>query len=358
MILCKICYTHSMVENYEHYITKNIKAYYKRRIWMPLLYIILLAICWGLFSMGDILRPIRLTQDADLNYFYEKEPHYVKADFENLTFTGYIATDRGKTKGYYYYVSWGNSVAVVLLAPETCEQGNPSIESLSVYGKLIKGGETYTKLLENMASDLDWTDTGITEALPDIYFSEPANHTTYTYMMFLLYFATLIFAVISVLIDLLHMIFPMTAPACQNLVVFGNPKRQLEEAEEELATLPQLATEDMFITEHYFIMTSPVGNAIVPINQILWIYKHSTLHKFLWYHFSISYTMHIYAKKHFYIHCPKNIKSDIDGIMDYLAEANHDIVVGFSEKNRLKVQAQYEKPFHVEKIVAVLRKRI
>ena len=27
----------------------------------------------------------------------------------------------------------------------------------------------------------------------------------------------------------------------------------------------QLATEDMFITEHYFIMTSPYGNAIVDV---------------------------------------------------------------------------------------------
>ena len=112
----------------------------------------------------------------------------------------------------------------------------------------------------------------------------------------------------------------------------------MAQAEEELATLPQLATEDMFITEHFFIETSNFGVAIVPISEILWIYKYSTLHKFLWHHFSISYTLHITAKKRRYIHCPKNIKSDIDGIMDYLAEANHNILVGFSEENRLKVE--------------------
>ena len=94
----------------------------------------------------------------------------------------------------------------------------------------------------------------------------------------------------------------------------------------------------MFITEHYFIETSKYGIAIVPIREIIWVYKHSTLHKFFLYHFSISYSLHITANKHLYIHCPKNIKSDIDGIMDYLAEANHDILVGFSEENRLSVQ--------------------
>ena len=131
-----------------------------------------------------------------------------------------------------------------------------------------------------------------------------------------------------------------------------------EEAEEELATLPQLATEDMFITEHYFIETSIYGNAIIPIDQIIWIYKYSTLHKFFWYHFSISYTLHISANKHLYIQCPKNIKSDIDGIIDYLSEANHDILVGFNEKNRLKVQEIQGTPMHFEKFIAFLNKRV
>ena len=114
----------------------------------------------------------------------------------------------------------------------------------------------------------------------------------------------------------------------------------------------------MFITEHYFIDTSKYGIAIVPIREIIWVYKHSTLHKFFWYHFSISYTLHITANKHLYIHCPKNIKSDIDGIMDYLAEDNHDILVGFSEEIRLAVQEKQGTPLQIEKFLEILKKRI
>lgn len=168
----------------------------------------------------------------------------------------------------------------------------------------------------------------------------------------------MIYTVLYLLICMVYIRFPVLSPPCQNLIVFGHPGQILAEAEEELATLPQLATEDMFITEHYFIMTSPYGNAIVPIQEILWIYKHSTLHKMLWYHFSISYTMHITANKHMYVNCPKNTKSDIDGIMDYLAEANHNILVGFNEENRLKVQTVQGKPFHIEKFYALLRRRV
>ncbi len=115
----------------------------------------------------------------------------------------------------------------------------------------------------------------------------------------------------------------------------------------------------MFITEHYFIMTSPYGNAIVPIQEILWIYKHSTLHKNALVSFQ-HLLYHAYYRKQTYV-CKlseKNTKSDIDGIMDYLAEANHNILVGFNEENRLKVQAVQGKPFHIEKFYALLRRRV
>ena len=190
------------------------------------------------------------------------------------------------------------------------------------------------------------------------YFSEPAYHRYVTTFLFIVYFGTMIYSALYLLTCLLFIRFPVLSPPCQNLIIFGHPSQMLAEAEEELATLPQLATEDMFITEHYFIMTSPYGNAIIPIHEILWIYKYSTLHKFLWYHFNISYTMHIIGNKHLYVHCPKNTKSDIDGIMDYLAEANHNILVGFSEENRLKVEAVQGKPLHIEKFYALLRRKV
>ena len=52
------------------------------------------------------------------------------------------------------------------------------------------------------------------------------------------------------------------------------------------------------------------------------------------------------------------MKSDIDGIMDYLAEANHDILVGFSEENRLKVHGSLPCPPQLEKAVGFLQKRM
>lgn len=347
-----------MINNYEHYITRNIRAFYKKRLASPICYILLLLVLFIIFPLGDLFSPAKMTEDEALVGAYAKGKEYVTVTFEDLTFSGYTTTRFGSTNGYWYYGSNNGLCYIVLLAPSTCEEGLPYIEQVSSTFKVAEGHKSYEELLGYLATDLEWTTAGITAQLPHYYFSEPDCNPFTNAILFSVYNGTLLYASTCLIRYILYIKFPVLAPAVQNLVVFGNPKEQLEEAEEELATLPQLATEDMFITEHYFIMTSPYGNAIVPIQEILWIYKYSTLNKFLWYHFSISYTLHITANKHLFIQCPKNIKSDIDGIIDYLSEANHDILVGFTEDNRMKVQEKQGKPFHFEKWMALLNKQI
>ena len=347
-----------MIDNYEHYITRNIRTFYKRNLLPPICYLILLIVLFFIFPLGDMFAPTRMSQTDALVGAYADGQDYVTTTFENLTFTGYTTTRFGSINGYWYYGTSNDFCYIVLLSPTSCEEGLPFVERVSTTFRVTENSKSYTELLEYLAIDLEWNITGISNQLPHYYFSEPDCNPLANSLIFFVYNGTLLFVIITLIRYALFIKFPVLAPAVQNLIVFGNPKKQLEEAEEELATLPQLATEDMFITEHYFIMTSPYANAIVPIQEILWIYKHSTLNKFLWHHFSISYTLHITANKHFYMHCPKNIKSDIDGIIDYLAEANHDILVGFTEKNRRKVQEQQENPFHIEKWKALLNKQV
>lgn len=347
-----------MPENYEHYITKNIQAFYKRRLLAPIVYLFLLLILWFVFSLYAPLFPDSLSATDTLESAYRDGVEYVNTDLSDLNFTGYTENFLGTITGYYYYTMRGEECIIVLLSPGTSEQGLPSIENVSIRGRIIKESSNFEVLLNNLATDLNWTENGIRNKVSHYVLSEPGYNMFGNVVLYIIVFATCGYALICLVLFILYIKFPLLSPPCQDLALFGNPKKLLEQAEEELATLPQLATEDMFITEHFFIETSIYGNAIVPINEIVWIYKYSTLHKFLWYHFSISYTLHISANRHLYIQCPKNIKSDIDGIIDYLAEANHNILVGFSEKNRLKVQETQGTPMHIEKIIEFLNRRI
>ena len=328
-----------MTENYDHYISRHIRQVYERRLISPIIYLIILTVLWLLIlPLYDILFPQPLSDLDKLAAFRDGHDSYVEAKLDNLYFTGYTNTSFWQTNGYYYYTRWKDQCVIVLLSPGTCEEGLPQIDSVKIRGRVLERNASFDALLDHLYQDLNWTKDGISSKVHDYFISEPAFKPASSTVVLGIYFATGIYAFIRLGLYIIYIFFPILSPACRQLGLFGKPSVLLAQAEEELATLPQLATEDMFITEHYFIVLANYGVAVVPIQEIIWIYKYSTLHKILWHHFSISYTLHITANKHLYIQCPKNMKSDIDGIMDYLSEANHDILVGFNEENRLKVK--------------------
>lgn len=347
-----------MTEQYDHYISKHIKNVYQKRLLSPIVYLVILVILWMVLPLQHLLVPQTITRVSDLSKYLRQKDSYVQTTLKDLYFTGYTNTLFGQKTGYYYYTMWDDECVIVLLSPKTCEEGLPTIESAHIRGRVLSGNKAFDNLLASLAEDLNWTSKGITGKISPYIISEPAFMSIPSAVLMIVYFLTGVYALIRLVLDIIYIFFPVLSPACRQLSRFGKPSVILAQAEEELATLPQLATEDMFITEHYFIELAGYGIAIVPIQEIIWIYKHSTLHKFLWYHFSISYTLHITANKYLYIQCPKNIKSDIDGIIDYLAEANHNILVGFNEENRLKVQEMQNQPLQFDKLIAFLKRRI
>lgn len=238
----------------------------------------------ALFSLSAVFSPDILPDDTSLETAFRGGKQYISTTLSDLKFTGYTQSIFGHTNGYYYYTMRDEECIIVLLSPNTSEEGLPSIEEVTIKGKISKGNENFDTLLSNLSTDLNWTENGIRNKVSSYYISEPGFNHVGNWILFAAIFITGIYALLCIVLSVIYMFFPVLSPACQDLALFGNPKKMLEQAEEELATLPQLATEDMFITEHFFIETSVYGNAIVPIDEIIWIYKYSTLHKFFWYH--------------------------------------------------------------------------
>lgn len=347
------------MDSLEHLITRSIKSYYKNRLYAPIIFLAFLLVISFIYPIGYLLAPKAYSQEnVSLSDMYSSKERYAKFELTNLYFTGYTNKWLDATKGYYYYTMIGSECVVVLLDPNTCDQGSPTIDSLTVKAKIISDSAVTRTLLANLASDLNWSEEGILSTVCSYTLSEPDATGLSSILIEAVFLATAIYSILNIILCALFMAFPVLSPPVLKTRAYGTPSVILAQAEEELATLPQLATEDMFITEHYFIETSRYGVAIVPIDEIIWIYKYSTMHKFLWHHFSITYTLHITAGRRHYIKCPKNIKSDIDGIIDYLAEANHNILVGFSEENRLKVEDIQNDFEMIRRLTGFLSKRV
>ena len=347
-----------MNEQYEHYITKNIRSFYRRKLIFPGIVLIILVLLFFIYPIRSMLFPVVADDDTSLAECYTSRNPYVYITLHDLYFTGYRTNWLGRTDGYYYYTMMNDECVIVFLSPSSSQDGESTIDEISVYAQIFKNSSSEERLIQNLSSDLGWTVEGLSSHISEYMISEPDARDLATRLLIVFVIGSFLYGVFGLIIYFIFSCFPTISPPVNRLIAYGQPKRILARAEDELATLPQLATEDMFITEHYFIETSPYGTAIVPIREIVWIYKYSTLHKLLWHHFSISYTLYITAKNRRYIRCPKNIKSDIDGIIDYLSEANHNILVGFSEENRQKVEEMQGEGELLRKLWAFLSKRI
>ena len=81
-----------MIDNYEHYITRNIVAFYKKRLLAPICYILLLTILFFVFPLGDMFSPTKMSKEDALIDAYAQGKEYITVTFEELTFTDNTAT--------------------------------------------------------------------------------------------------------------------------------------------------------------------------------------------------------------------------------------------------------------------------
>ena len=345
-----------MAGELKNHIKKKITRFYGKRMIAPAVLIIFLIVIYIILPVRSLFDPVPYTDMDSAEARHREGATYVNADLSNLYFTGYRKMIFGQTYGYYYYSVTGNECTLILLSGRTCEQGVPSIEHLEFSARITEKTPSEDRLLSLLARDLSWNEAGLSKNVSSFVLNEPKATGPVSIMLKIALFFSLFFSIFSLGLNFLYAFFPVTSPPVRRLSVYGNAMRLLNKAERELATLPQLATEDMFITQNFFIETAPSGIAIVPIKEIMWIYKYSTLHKILWHVFTISYTLYITTTHRQVIKCPKNQKSDIDGIMDYLAEANHDILTGFSEKNRTEVSKRQGEGILLTKLTRLLKR--
>lgn len=311
------------------HIAKSIKSYYLSHIAVPALLILFIIFLQFQFSCFDVLFPEKVHNGSEIS----GKKSYVEVTLDEIYPAGYQMLSGNQILGNYYYGYYNNKCLYMVLPLDKTKAGQ-IYTNYTMFGKVQYMEGSLNNITDKISSDLNWTSASLSSASYPYIICDITSHVILDRTIGIILLIVLMVSILRLIYDIISAFWRHLSPPGRALAKYGDPKKLLALVDEELSTLPQLATEDMFITEHFFIETSVYGIAIVPIDQIVWIYKDSTIHSILGRHIKMSYTLHICAHQHFYFNCPKNIKSDIDGIIDYLAEANHDILVGFNEKNK------------------------
>ena len=96
-----------MNNNLDHYITRNLKNVYKRKLWVPILYLLLLSVLWIYLPVDSILFPTKLSSPDSLSALYSYNDQYVQTTLTDLKFTGYTESiNKRERNRRNYHLFW------------------------------------------------------------------------------------------------------------------------------------------------------------------------------------------------------------------------------------------------------------
>ena len=330
------------------FIQDNIRAFYRMRIICPIILIVVLVALSVATPVKTMFKPREAQRGASLEQLYEDNDTYLNVALDDLNFTGYTNESMGNVRGYYYYAKWGKKYVIVLVSPNSCQQGISHMDRYEARVKIEPEPKAFDKLFPLLAMDLKWNSSGISDHMESCLLSEPSAHGFAVYASLLVYAVAFIYGVVNFIAYLVYMINPLLSPFCRTLGKKKEAKERMEQAEEELSQRPQLASEDVFITENFFVEASETEFCIVPLKEIIWIYRHAGLHFIFGKVRPVQEALYVITKTQGPFKCVALRQEDIDGVIDYLSEANKEILIGYTEENRIKAEQIKKEAKHYE----------
>ncbi len=304
-------------------ILDQIKKTYKNRLILPALYLVSLAALWLFSPITQLASPIPAS--SKVSYHELKNGHftYITTTLEQLHFTGYTRKFLGYVDGYYYYTFQGGDCLLVLLGPKSCREGLAYLEKLPVRVRIEEGFGDYDALANQLAADLNWTVDGVKSQVPNYLLSEPGFRKLTSLLLLGFYFLSGAFALADACLCISCIWSPSLSAAYRKLGAYGDAKQLLSEAEDEWSETPQPICDKIWVTRQYLIAFSAYRVAIVPISEILSVYKHAVLHKLIWRkQLRLSYTLYLTAKKRLYLQLPVANEEGADKVAAVIMEQN------------------------------------
>lgn len=281
----------------------------------------------------DALKPTVIEEPSGIEELYKNGNTYIEMTTDTLYYTGYDYTENGKVLGSYYYNLYDGTCIFYLLTPSQSKQKAEEISQVHIKAKLQNGGKLLTKLIKKMAQDLSWTAQGLSAVSSRILINGVEYLLFKTVCLMAVAILLLIVTTVVFINWIIYIINPLTYPACLKLRRYGSVKRQIQEAEKELNQNVLLKKENFYITEHYFIEWSKDQIRILPLNKMVWAYKHSSFHHFRIHKEKVTYTLRIIGSKSIHFVSSFHPKENVDAILECLKKEQPHMLIGYTRKN-------------------------
>ncbi len=310
-------------------IIDHIKNGCRRKCVLPIVTIVILVAILFIVPFGSILNPEKI------NDIYNVKPNqkYVKATASNLEYTGYdLKNGIGKKFSYYYSMKKGKCFFVLIPAKKIPKS---KINKITFKAKVIKPNSAYNDMVSLFSKDINWTEEGL-KSISTGYIVSAADYHPYRSILFLVLILFLICAaLVKLIIAIRGYRDPYSYPVCSYLSKNENLEL-IDEAQEELDSENYLQINATYITENYFIDLDTSGTRIIPLKDVIWVFRFGRRGFDIRKH-ALTYTINFITRDEELVKIPRKSSDEAMAIMKSIKATEYDIITGHSDEKRRRV---------------------
>lgn len=310
---------------------------------VPFLFFILTLYLLFFSHFSEAFFPIQVTSLSETKKTFANKCEYVQLHNQTLHYTGYDYMVEDDIVGSYYYAFEEDICYFFLIKNSTSRECAATIIVSSLSCRLIQNNDVYHELTSHLAEDLSWSVEDVESIVPEFIISEYHYLSTDKIIAGILLIICVAVSGMASLCYLVVFLFPclhfQQKPCCR----YSALKTLIQECECQTDNPSTFRQDTIGISTDMFFSTSEHMPAIIPMEQVLWVYRHSTVHRFTLMPAKLTDTLHVMTKtgKHYYF--KSFARESTSKILHYLEDNYPDIIIGYSQKKQTQVRVLLRK---------------
>lgn len=316
-------------------IIKTIRRIYLVKLIPAVFFLIFTVFLINKYPFQEVLFPKHLDNINSIWDEYKSGQEFLEITVPTMYYTGYDEIRNQVKVGSYYYSFLDETCVFFLIKSEGSSLPKTELTNITIRTKRIKDDEKIEMLLNKYSKDLFWNKADLANVSADFIISEPDSFDKHLHLALLLLILGDMYSIATLMVCTCFLITPYRSPICRHLGKGKEAKKELDLVESECMESSNFSCGDIWISNNYLIELTKFKVTIIPLEQVMWVYKHSSLSYFS----GISYKIVMYLTSgKIKIKNKQNLEVDI--ILDYISKKKSSILIGYSKENETIVKEQ------------------
>lgn len=276
---------------------------------------------------------------------FDKGTKYLYMKPDVIYYSGYDLKSDDKTIGAYYYELEDVNHCYFYLMNEATDTEEKSYSQSGFLIKIKSADGLFDNMLEILSRDINWNYNDLKSITSTNIFVQADKEIWVFYLTFTILLIIGFICMFMVCSNMVYVIDPYLHPVLRKIkkyVKYNNDQDMELDIDYQLVSDVADAG-GMYITDKFFVHLGSFYIDIVPMNEIVFVYKHSQRIGMPGARFKLTYTVHVLGTKKFKCSCPGKKKEDADFVLEKFAEFHPDIINGYTEENKKEALKKIKK---------------